>query len=55
MAWREFTASSNVTPDEKRSGPLKIRWYISLMIATGERDPKKFLGLRFVWFVSMNR
>jgi hypothetical protein len=41
QAWREFTASSNVTPDEKRSGPFKIRWYISLMVATGERDPKK--------------
>jgi hypothetical protein len=43
QAWREFTASSNVTLDEKRSGPFKIRWYIyiSLMVATGERDPNK--------------
>jgi hypothetical protein len=45
---REFTAASNVTPDEKRSGLFKIRWYISLMVATGERDPKKLAGPRFV-------
>jgi hypothetical protein len=38
QAWSEFTAASNVTPDEKRSGLFKIRWYISLMVATGERD-----------------
>ena len=44
QAWREFTAASNATPDEKRSGLFKIRWYISLMVATGERDPKKLAG-----------
>ena len=41
QAWREFTASSNVTPNEKKSVPFKIRWYISLMVATGERNPNK--------------
>ena len=40
IAWREFSALSNLmTPDEKRSGPNRLRWYIEVVIETGERDP----------------
>ena len=42
IAWREFSALCNLmTPDEKRSGPNRLRWYIEVMIETGERDPSK--------------
>jgi hypothetical protein len=42
IAWREFSALCNLmTPDEKRAGPNRLRWYIEIMVDTGERDPSK--------------
>ena len=41
FAWQEFTAIDDLTVDERRSGPNKLRRYIDLFVATGERDPIK--------------
>jgi hypothetical protein len=42
IAWREFSALCNLmTPDEKRTGPDRLRWYIEIMVDTGERDASK--------------
>ena len=42
IAWHEFSALSNfMTPDEKRAGPGRLRWYIEVVIETGECDPVK--------------
>jgi len=30
-----------MTPYEKRSGPNRLRWYIEVVIETGERDPSR--------------
>ena len=30
-----------MTPDEKVSGPDRLRWYIQVMVEVGERDPSK--------------
>ena len=50
QAWREFTASSNVTLDEKRSGPFKIRWYIYISLRSRQANATrtKLHGLRSV-------
>jgi hypothetical protein len=41
IAWRDFSALPNLTPDEKASGPRRLYWYIRLMVEVGERDPAK--------------
>jgi hypothetical protein len=41
IAWQDFCALPNLTPDEKASGPLRLRWYIRIMVEVGERDPAK--------------
>jgi len=41
VAWREFTALRGLTPDEKMSGPNRLRWYIHIVTEVGERDPDK--------------
>jgi hypothetical protein len=42
IAWHEFSSLCNLmTPDEKRSGPNRLRWYIEVVIETGESDPAK--------------
>lgn len=38
-AWREFADMCDLTPDEKISGPNKLRLYIWLIMAAGERNP----------------
>ena len=40
-AWQDFSVLPNLTPDEKASGPSRLRWYIRLMVEVGERDPAK--------------
>ena len=41
IAWQEFTNSKALTPDERMSGPNKLRWYIQVLAEAGERDPEK--------------
>ena len=41
MAWQKFIDLPRLTPDEKLSGPDKLRWYIHVMADVGERDPDK--------------
>ena len=41
VAWHEFNSQADLTPDEKMTGPTKLRRYIAIMIASGERDPGK--------------
>lgn len=40
-AWREFAQMRDLTPDERISGPHKLRSYIQLMMGAGERNPAK--------------
>jgi hypothetical protein len=36
IAWHEFSSLCNLmTPDEKRSGPNRLRWYIEVVVETG--------------------
>jgi hypothetical protein len=41
IAWYEFSALGELTPDEKISGPNKLRWFIHVLAEVGERDPLK--------------
>lgn len=41
VAWREFNAQADLTPDELMTGPTKLRRYIAVVIEGGERDPRK--------------
>jgi hypothetical protein len=41
MAWREFQTIETSTPDEITFAPRRLRWYVQVMTAVGERDPKK--------------
>jgi hypothetical protein len=41
IAWEDFRSSPAMTPDEKASGPDRLRWYIQIMVEVGERDPSK--------------
>lgn len=41
VAWHEFSALRGLTPDEKTSGPNKLRWFIHVLAEIGERDPLK--------------
>jgi hypothetical protein len=41
IAWEDFCAIPDMTPDEKMSGPGRLRWYIQIMVEVGERDPAK--------------
>ena len=41
IAWEEFRSAPSMTPDEKVSGPGRLRWYIQVMVEVGERDPAK--------------
>ena len=41
VAWDEFSALRGLTPDEKTSGPNKLRWFIHVLAEVGERDPLK--------------
>jgi hypothetical protein len=41
IAWRKFNAFPRQTPDEKVSGPAKMREYIKTLVASGERNPEK--------------
>ena len=45
IAWQEFTNSKGLTPDERMSGPDKLRWYIQVLAEAGERDPEKIAKL----------
>lgn len=45
IAWHEFTNSKGLTPDERMSGPNKLRWYIQVLAEAGERDPEKIAVL----------
>jgi hypothetical protein len=41
IAWEDFRSAPAMTPDEKVSGPDRLRWYIQVMVEVGERDPSK--------------
>jgi hypothetical protein len=41
IAWEDFCAVLEMTPDEKASGPGRLSWYIQIMVEVGERDPEK--------------
>jgi hypothetical protein len=41
IAWYEFSGLRGLTPDEKISGPNKLRWFIQVLAEVGERDPRK--------------
>ena len=41
IAWREFCKIETSTPDEITFAPRRLRWYVQIMTAVGERDPKK--------------
>jgi hypothetical protein len=41
MPWEEFLNFAGLSADERRTGTNRLRWYIRLMIAVGERDPSK--------------
>jgi len=41
VAWHEFNAQADLSPDERMTGPTKLRRYIAVVIASGERDPTK--------------
>ena len=41
LAWHDFQVVPQLTPDEKASGPEKLRSYINVLIDVGERDPFK--------------
>ena len=41
IAWREHCSVPGLTPDERISGPEKLRSYIQVMADVGERDPSK--------------
>lgn len=41
IAWREFNAQTDLTPDEKATGPTQLRRYIAAVIESGERDPRQ--------------
>jgi hypothetical protein len=45
IAWREFSRLPGLTPDEKISGPNKLRWYIQVVVEIGEQDPSKIASL----------
>jgi hypothetical protein len=45
IAWQEFTNSEGLTPDERMSGPNKLRWYVQVLTEAGERDPEKMAKL----------
>lgn len=41
IAWQEYYSTPGLTPDEKLSGPDKLRFYSQVMVEIGERDPSK--------------
>lgn len=41
VVWYEFSALRGLTPDEKASGPNKLRSFIHVLAEIGERDPLK--------------
>ena len=41
IAWRKFNVFPRLTLDEKVSGPTKMREYIKILVASGERNPEK--------------
>ena len=41
IAWQEYCSLPGLTPDEKISGPNKLRFYIQVLGEVGERDPSK--------------
>ena len=45
IAWHEFANLKGLTPDEKMSGPNKLRLYIQILAEAGEREPEKIAKL----------
>jgi hypothetical protein len=41
IAWQDYCSLPGLTPDEKLSGPNKLRFYIQVMAEVGERNPSK--------------
>ena len=39
IAWQEYCSIPGLTPDERKSGPNKLRFYSQVMVEIGERDP----------------
>jgi len=40
VAWHAFNMYSNLTPDEKASGPAKLRAHIQKLVTAGAHDPE---------------
>jgi hypothetical protein len=45
IAWQEFSRQQGLTPDEKMSGPDRLRWYIGVVVEIGEQDPTRVAEL----------
>jgi hypothetical protein len=45
IAWQEFSRQQGLTPDEKMSGPDRLRWYIGVVVEIGEQDPARVAAL----------
>jgi hypothetical protein len=41
MAWRRYTESSHLSPDERENAPAKLHNYVRALVDAGERDPNK--------------
>jgi hypothetical protein len=40
-AWNSYIAFQDLSPDERRYGPRRLREYINTLVRSGERDPNK--------------
>ena len=45
IACKEFSRAHGLTPDEKRIGPDRLRWYIQVLIEARHTDPSKIADL----------
>lgn len=41
LAWAEFIGLADLTRLERRDGARLLRWYIALLVAAGETNPRK--------------
>ena len=55
IAWREFRKIETSTPDEITFAPRRLRWYVQIMTAVGERDPKKIATAHWECYANTNK
>jgi hypothetical protein len=41
IAWAGISKFKHLTPDERMSGPGKLKEYVEILVATGEENPEK--------------